>query len=274
MEIVAQLDNIDRLNGMDVYIGSFLSDNLKYKGEYKVKSNQKFRIPKVIHYCWFGEQTMPPEYEKYIETWKKFCPDYTIKLWNESNFNIEQNKYMAQAYKEKKWAFVSDCARIKIIHDEGGIYLDCDVELLKSFNDFLEYDLFCGFEDDNHINLGLGFGAVKGNLLLAELIDMYDSLDFINKDGTLNLTPCTAYQTEMIIKYGFKSYNTFQCRNNIAIYPTEIFAPISPWGIDHTNELSYSIHHYSASWQEKDNLSKIKHMYDEYYSRLVRTREI
>lgn len=274
MEIVEQLDKIEKLNGIEVYIGSFLSDNLKYKGGYTVGENHESRIPKVIHYCWFGKQGLPIEYEKYIKTWEKYCPDYTIKLWNETNFNIEQNKYMAQAYKEKKWAFVSDYARIKIIHEEGGIYLDCDVELLKSFNDFLGYDLFCGFEDDNHINFGLGFGAVKGQAVLSDLLALYDSLEFIKKDGALNLTPCTAYQTDMIIKYGFNAKNAFQCHNNIATFPTEIFAPVSPWGIDHTDELAYSIHHYSASWQEKDNMSRIKCMYDKYYSRLIDTKEL
>lgn len=274
MEIIEQLDKIDILNGAEVYIGSFLSDNLKYEGSYKVRTSSEIQIPKVIHYCWFGSHPIPKEYKKYIDSWKRFCPEYTVKLWNESNFDIEQNKYMTQAYKGKKWAFVSDYARVKIIHDEGGIYLDCDVELLKSLDDFLGYDLYCGFEDDNHINFGLGFGAVKGHAMLSDLLSLYDSLDFIKDDGTLNLTPCTAYQTELMLKYGFKSNNIFQCHNNIATFPTEIFAPISPWGIDSTNELAYSIHHYSASWQEKDNMSRIKCMYDKYYGRLVDTKEL
>lgn len=274
MEIVEQLDEIDKLNGIEVYIGSFLSDNLNYIGDYKVKTNQEYRIPKIIHYCWFGGHSIPAEYEKNIESWKRFCPEYTIKLWDESNFDINQNKYVAQAYREKKWAFVSDYARIKIIHDQGGIYLDCDVELLKKYDDFLGYDMFCGFEDDNHVNFGLGFGAVKGHVILADLLGEYDSLEFVKEDGTLNLTPCTAYQTEIIIKYGFESKNLYQCHNNVATFPTEVFAPISPWGIDYTNELAYSIHHYSASWQEKENLSRIKCMYDEYYNRLIKTKEI
>ena len=95
-------------------------------------------IPKVIHYCWFGKGEMPKIAKKCIKSWEKYCPDYEIICHNEDNFDLSQNRYMREAYEAKKWAFVSDFARLKIIYDHGGIYLDTDVELIKPIDDLLE----------------------------------------------------------------------------------------------------------------------------------------
>ena len=122
------------------------------------------KIPKVIHYCWFGGNPKPKLVQKCIHSWKKYCPDYEIIEWNESNFDISSCPlYVRQAYDVKKWAFVSDYARLKIIHTCGGIYLDTDVELIKSLDSLLEYNAFFGFEDGKYVATGLGFGAVSDN---------------------------------------------------------------------------------------------------------------
>lgn len=88
-------------------------------------------IPKVIHYCWFGCKPLPEDVKRYIKTWKKYCPDYEIKEWNESNFDVKQNQYCREAYEAKKWAFVSDYVRLKVLYDYGGVYMDTDVEVCK-----------------------------------------------------------------------------------------------------------------------------------------------
>ncbi len=268
MDIVEQLDSIPWLDGVDVYLGSFLSDDLNYKCNYIVEQNQEIKIPKIIHYCWFGGKELPDEYQKYIKTWREKCPDYEIKRWDENNFDVTQNLYMEQAYSVGKWAFVSDYARVKIIHDEGGIYLDCDVELLRNLNNLLGDEFYCGFEDSNHVNFGLGFGAVKEHPILKQLLDVYEKLVFLNNDKTMNMTPCTAYQTDIVERYGIVGENVFQRKNGIAVYPTEVFAPISPWGIDNRNESAYSIHHYSASWQSLNNMNRVMNMYSKYYCRV------
>ena len=121
-------------------------------------------IPKVIHYCWFGKNPLPDDAKKCIESWKKYCPDYEIIEWNESNYDITKNKYMESAYKEKKWAFVSDYARVDVIYQYGGIYLDTDVEVKKSFNDLLDNDSIWGFEEKNFIATST-IGACKKNKL-------------------------------------------------------------------------------------------------------------
>ena len=117
-------------------------------------------IPKVIHYCWFGGNPLPKSAEKCIKSWQKYCPDYEIVCWNEENFDITQNRYAKEAYEAGKWAFVSDYARLKVIFDHGGIYLDTDVELLKNIDFLLRNACFFGIQQqDNMCATGLGFGA-------------------------------------------------------------------------------------------------------------------
>ena len=116
-------------------------------------------IPKIIHYCWFGGKPLPNTAIKCIRSWKKHCPDYEIHCWNEKNFDINVCPYVKEAYEEKAWAFVSDYARLWIIYNYGGIYLDTDVELLKNIDNLLKYDVFMGFENKQYVNTGVGFWA-------------------------------------------------------------------------------------------------------------------
>lgn len=156
-------------------------------------------IPKVIHYCWFGRNPKPELINKCIESWKKFCPDYEIKEWNEDNFDIHQCPYVEEAYECKKWAFVSDCARLKIIYDNGGIYLDTDVELLDSLDNILKYDFFFAFEHEFRVNTGYGFGAKKMSPIVQEMLSFYLGKHFI-VDGKTDLTVCTISNTDALMK--------------------------------------------------------------------------
>lgn len=124
-------------------------------------------IPKIIHYCWVGNCQKPKSVLYCIESWRKFCPDYRIIEWNESNYDFSKNKYMWQAYEAKKWGFVPDYARLDIVYQYGGIYLDTDVELVKNIDELLSHKAFMGFEDTGDgeffVNCGHGFGAEPGN---------------------------------------------------------------------------------------------------------------
>lgn len=225
-------------------------------------------IPKVIHYCWFGKNDLPEEAQKCIASWKKFCPDYEIKEWNEKNYDVRKNKYMSDAYNEKKWAFVSDYARIDIIYNYGGIYLDTDVELLRPLDELLKDKMFCGWESrdpildekkityENSVAFGLGFGAEKNNNALKDMLKLYEKLNFINEDGSLNLMACPHYQTEILKKYGLDdSKRTYQrIMDDIIVYPENYFSPksMTTGKITLTDE-TYSIHHFSGTWIEKEN---------------------
>ena len=107
-------------------------------------------IPKIIHYCWFGRKPLPPLAVKCIESWKKYLPDYTIKEWNEDNFDINIVPYTREAYEVGKYAFVSDYARFYILYHHGGLYFDTDVEVIRPMDDlvgrgaFLAWDVIRG----------------------------------------------------------------------------------------------------------------------------------
>jgi hypothetical protein len=206
-------------------------------------------IPKIIHYCWFGGNPLPPLAVKCIESWKKYCPDYLIKCWDESNYDIKKNKYMLQAYQSKKWGFVPDYARLDIIYEHGGIYLDTDVELIRSLDTLLDNGAFAGFEDGIHVGLGLGFGAMKNSNILKEILNTYNDIEFINPDGTLNTTPSPQYQTEFMLKKGLVSNNRLQVIEGLTIYPSDVLCPKNfTTGKLKITHNTYSIHHFDGSW--------------------------
>ena len=136
-------------------------------------------IPKIIHYCWFGGNPLPTDVKRCIESWKKMCPDYEIKRWDESNFDVNAHPFTKAAYEAKAWAFVSDYARLKVVCDNGGIYLDTDVELLKNLDSLREYQCYIGVQQAGHLcTTGLGFGATKSNPVVQQMLRKYDEIVF------------------------------------------------------------------------------------------------
>lgn len=212
-------------------------------------------IPKVIHYFWFGDQPLSELAIKCIESWKKYCPDYEIKLWNESNYDVSKNEYMLQTYKAKKYGFTVDFARLDIVYTYGGIYLDTDVELLKPLDDMLKDKCFMGFESEKNVALGLGFGAEAGNDTIYALMRAYDNLNFILPNGELNLRPSPGIQSEVMKKSGMIPNGQEQITDTgCHIYSKEVF---NPCNLD-TNRIelkdnTVSIHHYAGSWLTKQN---------------------
>ena len=159
-------------------------------------------IPKIIHYCWVGNAPKPKSVLYCIESWKKFCPDYEIREWNESNYDFTKNKYMKQAYEAKKWGFVPDYARLDIIYEYGGIYLDTDVEIIRSFDELLDQEAFMGFEETGektyYVNCGQGFGAVPHHEIIKKARDLYEHISFYKEDGTLNMLASPHYTTKIL----------------------------------------------------------------------------
>lgn len=209
-------------------------------------------IPKIIHYCWFGRNPKPELAEKCISSWRKFCPNYEIIEWNEENFDVAACPiYVQQAYEAKKWAFVTDYVRLKVVYDYGGIYLDTDVELKKGLDLLLPYSAYFGFEDDGRIATGLGFGAETGTAILAELMHDYEEIPFILKDGSLDLLPCPQRNTEVFLRHGLKQDNSWQVLDaGIQILPSEYLCPVSyKDGRMKLTKKTISIHWFSASWQ-------------------------
>lgn len=220
-------------------------------------------IPKIIHYCWFGGGEIPENNKKCMESWKKYCPDYEIRRWDETNYDVHCNQYISEAYKAKKWGFVSDFARLDIIYKYGGIYLDTDVELIQSLDPLLEHEGFMGFEDLGQIALGLGFGASSHHDLIKYIMDDgYGKRAFIKENGDFDLTPIPVIVTESMANLGVKPNGMKQIINGIVIYPMEYFCPRSQdTGIMNITENTYSIHWYDGSWLEKEQIALMSHRY-------------
>ncbi len=240
-------------------------------------------IPKIIHYCWFGKKQIPNEYEKYMDSWKKYCPDYNIIQWNENNFDVSINTYCYEAYKAKKWAFVSDYARLKILFIHGGIYLDTDVELLKPLDPLLKNNkAWIGFQNTEQINTGLGFGSEPYNPCIEEMLKLYEKIHFIKPDKNFDLTPCPVINTVALKKCGLKTgknnCNHIQYLPDITVYPICFFNPINfDTKKSNISNQTYSIHHYSASWigQKQKRIQKIKGIIPNYilnYRTILRSR--
>ena len=209
-------------------------------------------IPKVIHYCWFGRGELPKLAQMCIKSWKKHCPDYEIICWNEDNFDLTQNRYLQQAYEAKKWAFVSDYARLKVVYDHGGIYLDTDVELLKPLDDLLDDGGFMGFDEKGIVASGLGFAAQKGNTIVGELLKDYDDISFVRPDGSFDLTPCPDRNTAALKRLGMDMDPAGGKFMDMTFYPREYFCPMDYYtGKKTITKTTYSIHHYCASWTSK-----------------------
>lgn len=214
-----------------------------------MKENAK--IPKVIHYFWFGRGPKTKLIKKCLKSWKKYCPDYEIKEWNEDNFDVCSCDYAKEAYEAKKWAFVSDYARLWAIYNYGGIYLDTDVELIRSLDTLLQEKAFFASEEGGYINSGLGFGAQKHNSLVKYLLDEYYDIHFARTDGTLDMTPCPVRQTRRIKeKYkNFKIEDKAFSIDGVSFFPKEYFSPLNSNTRElHKTKNTYGIHWYSATW--------------------------
>lgn len=211
-------------------------------------------IPKTIHYCWFGRNPLPELAKKCIKSWKKYCPDYEIIEWNEDNYDISVAPlYVRQAYEAKKWAFVTDYVRLQVVFEHGGIYLDTDVELVKSPNGLLKEKAFFGFEYGVYIATGLGFGAVKGSRILKRLMDDYKDIPFIWEDGSFDLVACPVRNSQFFLNNGLKQDDTMQRICDCLILPSEYLCPYDGRSKElHVTPNTVSIHWYNGSWVKKD----------------------
>lgn len=223
---------------------------------------------KVIHYCWFGGNPLPKLVEQCIDSWKKFCPDYEIIEWNETNFDVHCCRYVEEAYQAKKWAFVSDYARFWILYNYGGVYLDTDVELLKSIEDLS--DTFVGFENKDTVASGLIRGALKGDEICRLMLEEYEADRFDLGDGMFNVKTVGIRETALLEKFGLKRDDSMQEVCGTTIYPREYFCPKSFIDENVTlTENTYSIHHYSASWhtEEEKHAEKLKKKFNKFMPR-------
>lgn len=227
-------------------------------------------FPKIIHYCWFGRNPLPPLAEKCIASWKKYLPDYEIKEWNEDNFDVNLIPYTQEAYEAKKYAFVSDYARFWILYKYGGLYFDTDVEVIRPLDDIIARGAFMGLERDCETGAteqcevapGLGLGCNPGLGQYRKILDFYATLHFRLQDGSLNLATIVQYTTELLRQDGLKNIPGIQKVGDIYVYPSEYFCPYNiVTKRKHITQNTRTIHHYMASWMNVPSSEKIKRIF-------------
>lgn len=215
------------------------------------------RIPKKIHYCWFGRNPLPDSALKCIASWRRFFPDYEIIEWNEDNFDVNAIPYTAQAYEAKKYAFVSDYARFKILYEHGGLYFDTDVEVIRPMDDIIARGPFMGYEINTclerpfgAVNPGVGIAAEKGMDLYKSVLDYYSQLSFIQPNGSYNMTDAVVnITTRELVKAGLQDVPGIQAVADITIYPADYFNPFDD-ATGHLNKTqnTRTIHWFTKTW--------------------------
>lgn len=208
-------------------------------------------IPKKIHYCWFGGAEKSKKIQRCIASWKRYCPDYEIVEWNESNFDLDQHPYLRWCHDNKKWAFLSDFARLLVVYEHGGIYFDTDVELVRNPDELLQYDAFYGFENCENVATGLGFGAYKKQQTLEAMIEQYAALK-PDSNGKYPCITCPQLNTKALLPLGLRLDGTRQHICGAEIFPIEYFNPYDdPTGTLNQTKNTISIHWYAKTWMDR-----------------------
>lgn len=217
-------------------------------------------IPKIVHYCWFGNKEIPKKLKQNINSWKEENPDFKFICWNEKNFNLKSApSFVKKAYETQNWAFVADYVRLYAVYNYGGVYLDTDVELIKKLDVVVKKfsNGYMGFENRHQINTGLGFSAEKNNIFLKEMMDKYEKIDFDlqNKEAAA----CPIINTEILVNNGLILNNKLQVIKGFYILPTEYLCPLElGTGKLRITPNTISIHWYNASWMKGMDKVKIK----------------
>lgn len=206
-------------------------------------------IPRIIHSFWFSEDPKPSLYQRCLDSWKKYATDFEIKIWNLETYKPGKCLFFDQAIEHKNWSFASDYARADILRRFGGIYMDLDVEMLRSIEDLLYNDAYMSFESLERIECGSGMGARPGNQIIEEICESYEKRPYLKADGTWDNSTCPVRYTQVIEKHGLKKDGSFQFVEDITIYPFEVLTGKSfDTGIIYNTDLSYSVHHHNGSW--------------------------
>jgi len=213
-------------------------------------------IPKIIHFTWMSDDehatliNRPALINRCLRSWRKYCPDYQIIHWDRNRFDINSLLFTQQAFERRQWAFIADVHRLYALYHYGGIYLDSDVELLKTLDPLLDNKVFMGFEDDHLLSSGV-LGSERGHPWIKLLLDHYTQMPFVNPDGSLNNTPNTFIVTRLAHEYlNLQAGGAHQVlRQGVRVYPREWFSPKEV----HTGEIhasgdTYAIHHFTGSW--------------------------
>lgn len=269
-EVLKQLESMKCTNDMECYLmPMMLIHNFCNSASEGIPvKSASLLIPKKLHYMWLGRNPIPDKLLKCIDSWKKYCPDYEIIEWNEDNYDINKHLYMKQAYENKAFGFVPDYARLDILYNEGGFYLDTDVELKRNLDDLLCQEAFCGVEKWQIINFGGLSGAIKGHPMIKKFLDAREDILFIDLNGNQNRNTCGYYDTQVAIREGYKINGKTQNICGMNIYAYDYFQPFDYMsGIVNETKNTYSVHWFNGGWLD-DKMKKANEEAKEAYANL------
>ncbi len=203
-------------------------------------------IPRKIHTFWFGGSEKSELIRHCMDSWRKYAPDFEIIEWDESNCDPNENNYVSGAYKAGKWAFVSDYFRLKRVYEQGGVYMDTDVELLREIDGLLPAEAFFAYENTEYVNMAI-FGAVPGSGIIKKFLDSYENDDFTGECGEITIPK----RVTAILKsdYGLIPDGKFYESGGIKLYPPNMLT------INVFDGKAIAAHHFEASWMEDGSRS-------------------
>ncbi|MDE7431924.1 MAG: hypothetical protein K2N34_08430 [Lachnospiraceae bacterium] len=253
-DALAQLDQMECTKKMVCYIVPMMciANFRNGGGKGVMRTSTAPIIPKKIHYMWLGGGEIPQKLRRCIESWRKYCPDYEIIRWDESNYDINKCTYMKQAYQYKRYGFVPDYARVDILYHHGGIYMDTDVELVRNLDCFLYQEAFTSVEKWQVINFGGCSGAVKGHKSLRPFVNAWEQREFIRADGTLDDLSSGCIDTRVVLDNGYILNGKNQTVMGMNIYAYDYFHPYDYMSgkTDMTDD-TYAIHHFNGGWLDE-----------------------
>ncbi len=276
-DVIRQLNGMACTNYMECYVMPMMliHNYCMYKSKGEPVMSKEALIPKKIHYMWLGRAPIPDNLKKCIESWRKYCPDYEIIEWNEDNYDIDKHSYMKQAYDAKAYGFVPDYARLDILYNEGGIYLDTDVEIKRNIDDLLCQEAFCGVEKWQILNFGGLSGAIKNHPMIKKFLDARKDVYYLDADGNQNRNTCGFYDTQVAIENGYKINGKTQSVGGMNIYAYDFFHPYDYMsGIVNETENTYSVHWFNGGWLDekmKKANEESKRKYLDLYNRAIRS---
>ncbi|GHV12680.1 hypothetical protein AGMMS49938_05740 [Fibrobacterales bacterium] len=239
------------------YIKQAIANDEFCRSGYKIRGGEE-RIPRTIHYCWFGGTEIPPFMKECIASWSEHNPNYEIVKWNENNYDVYQNNYIKQAYQAGNYAFVSDFARLDVLYKHGGIYFDTDVKVLKNLDDVLYNNSFIAYSKWSVLNSAVS-GSMAGNEIIQKMRDYPRStIDFVNTDGSYNLDNNSVYESATLAKFGFHKNFIHQSIMGMTVYPPCFFSTAVMSGLNYDiDERTYAVHYAVGTWFDSKRTAEL-----------------
>lgn len=274
--VIEFLDNLQNLEQTEVYIIPIMQiyELRSAKAPCITRITEMPVIPKKIHYCWFSGRSMPEFLQDCVKTWKKLCPDYEVICWSEDNYDVKRIPYAKEAYEQQRYGFVTDAARLDLLNQYGGIYMDTDVTMLRNLDELLYQPAFVGVEKWGNINTGGCVGAVPGHPMIKEMLEYRSRFHFLLEDGSLNTETNGIYETIPLLKYGMRIDNSMQIVNGMTVYPSSVFHPYDYMSEEESiEEWTFCKHHFYGGWMGKSVLNERRNTQKKYQKILKRIEE-